>query len=257
MGIVFGSFINCLSWRMANHESVRSGRSHCTSCGHILAAKDLVPIFSYLFLKGRCRYCGIKIHPRYMLTELVLGLAFVAVVAVFGISWQALSYLVLSCLLLGLSLVDLAIYEIPDSFIIWGIVNWLVFLPLQAGVIGPSELASPKALVPLEYLMCRATDGLLGGFIIAGSLLVLSIIFDKLSGKESLGGGDIKLFFMTGLYMGLFESLFCLILSCVMGILFSVLVKKNRIPFGPCISVAVFITLLIGTSVTTWYLSLF
>lgn len=238
-GIIFGSFINCMSWRIVNGESVLKGRSHCTDCGHELGILDLVPVLSYVFLKGRCRYCQSRIAPRYMLVEILLGILFMIILASFGISWKSVEYMILTCILLGLSLVDLNIYEIPNRFIIVGIVNWIAFLPLIPSTIG------------------QVKNGLLGGFLIAGSLMILSIVFDKLTGKESLGGGDIKLFFMTGLYMGMLESLFCLILSCILGIVFSLVIKKERIPFGPFISVAVFITLLIGSTVTGWYMSLF
>ena len=257
LGIVFGSFINCMAWRIANGEKVSTGRSHCTSCNHELSAGDLVPVFSYLFLKGKCRYCHTKIAPRYMLVELLLGIVFMMLLAAFGLTWQTLSYMILSCLLLGLSLVDLNIFEIPDGFIVTGIINWLIFLPLTSGIVGPTWLSNPAVEVPKDYFIHQLTSGVVGGSTIAGSLLLLSIIFDKLTGKESLGGGDIKLYFMTGLYMGVLESLFCLILSCILGIIFSLFAKKERIPFGPFISVAVLITLFIGSTVTGWYLSLF
>ena len=74
LGAVFGSFLNCAAWRIAHGESFLHGRSHCTSCGHALSALDLVPIFSWLFLGGKCRYCKTKISARYMLTELFFGI---------------------------------------------------------------------------------------------------------------------------------------------------------------------------------------
>ena len=99
-------------------------------------------------------------------------------------------------------------------------------------------------------------DGLLGGVIVAGALLLLSLLFDRLTGKESLGGGDIKLFFAAGLYLGLAGSLFNLILSCFTGLLFAFCFRKNRIPFGPSIAAATYVSLLFGPLVTNWYLGL-
>ena len=251
IGLVFGSFINCMALRMVSHESVLKGRSHCAVCNHSLGVADLVPLFSYLFLRGKCRYCGAKISPRYMLVELITGCAFFLIFLKYGISFQTIRNMIFVCILLGLSLIDYDTYEIPDRFIVFGILNWIVFLPLMSGYLGPEWMGS------FEGWQVLVKDGLLGGFIIAGFLLLLSFVFDKVTGKESLGGGDIKLFFMVGLYLGLFESLFCLILACILGIVFSLVVKESRIPFGPSISSAAFLTLLIGDTVVMWYVGLF
>ena len=131
-GTVFGSFLNCMAWRIAHHESVLKGRSHCAVCGHTLGAADLIPIFSYLFLRGRCRYCKEKISPRYMAAEVVCGAGFVLSFLRFGLSARTLQIVVLFCILLALSLVDFEIYEIPDRFILAGIV-WYIATVWTAG----------------------------------------------------------------------------------------------------------------------------
>lgn len=240
LGAVFGSFINCLSWRIAHGESVLKGRSHCATCNHVLGIGDLVPVFSYLFLKGKCRYCGEKISPRYMLTELLSAMIFLSIVLKYDISFMTLKYLILACILLGLSLVDFEIYEIPNSFLIAGILLWLVTLPLSEGDV-------------LHEIM----SGALGGFIMGGAMLLLSLLFDKVTGKESLGGGDIKLIFMLGLFQGIFGGLFNLILSCIIGLIMVAIGKTKRIPFGPAISIAAWMNMLVGDIVITWYLGLF
>ena len=118
-----------------------------------------------------------------------------------------------------------------------------------------SELAAGEHLTPAVWgRNCLA--GLLGGLIIGGGMLLLSLLFDRLLGKESLGGGDIKLFFMTGLFLGTAVSLFSLILSCILGLFVAVGMKQNRIPFGPAISAAAFISLLYGEQFVSWYLAL-
>ena len=78
-GLVFGSFCNAWAWRIAHDESIAKGRSHCPECGHTLAAKDLVPLFSWIALKGKCRYCGKPISRRYPLVEAILGVYFLSV----------------------------------------------------------------------------------------------------------------------------------------------------------------------------------
>lgn len=238
-GAVFGSFINCMAWRIAHGESVLKGRSHCAVCGHPLAVLDLVPVFSFLFLKGRCRYCKEKISPRYVAAELMMAAAFVLITWRFGLSLQTLWICGLACILMALSLVDLETYTIPDRFIVAGII-WYFGVLLFAED-GKAELISALA----------------GGLSIGLGMLLLSILFDKVTGKESLGGGDIKLFFMTGLYLGPWVGLFNLILSCVIGIGFVLFMGQRRIPFGPAISLAAFVSLLVGSDVVNWYLGLF
>ena len=110
-GAVFGSFINCAAWRIAHGENFLKGRSHCAECGHVLGIGDLIPVISYLALKGKCRYCGKKISPRYMLTELAMAAAFVLCLLRFDLSGQALRGMGFAVILLGLSLVDLAVRD--------------------------------------------------------------------------------------------------------------------------------------------------
>ena len=130
-GSVFGSFINCMAWRIVNKESIVKGRSHCTTCGHVLGVLDLIPIFSYLFSKGKCRYCKESYSPRYMITEVILAVVFMLFAYRYDVSVETLRYMLLSCILLGLSLVDLDSYEIPNRFIVAGIVLWAVTIPFM------------------------------------------------------------------------------------------------------------------------------
>lgn len=240
IGAVAGSFLNCAAWRIAHHESFLKGRSHCPSCGHVLRAADLVPVFSWLLLKGKCRYCKTKVPARYEIAELVMAAAAVAVLYRFDLSWRCLQMFLLTCILFLLSLVDLEIYEIPDGCHIAGILNWLIFLPL----------------IHKEAIGSAFLGGLLGGLAIGGGILFISLLMDKLLGKESLGGGDVKLLFVLGLYLGVVPGLFTLILACVLGLFTVVLKKESRIPFGPSIAVAAWCMLLFGQGFVSWYLAL-
>lgn len=242
LGTVFGSFINCMAWRIVHHESVVKGRSHCAECGHVLSAGDLIPVISYLIRRGRCRYCGKKISPRYLLTELLLGGLFLGAALRFPLSFESVRVMALSCALLGLSLVDLDSFEIPDRFILFGILWWAVTLPF---------LEKPWTL--------QLKEGLIGGAVIGGGLFLLSLLFDKITGRESLGFGDVKLVFMLDLYLGPWVGLFHLILSCLIGLLFAAVLKRkdSPIPFGPAISLAGYFCLLFGDNLLQWYLGLF
>lgn len=241
-GTLFGSALNCFAYRMVHKQSWTKGRSACPDCGHTLKLVDLVPIFSFLFLRGKCRYCGAKLSPRYMLTELLLGAAFLSVVWCFGLTLQTVSALVLVCCLFSLSLIDLDIQIIPDRFLLIPAVVRIAQLVIEGGFHG-------------------LLHGVLPGLIFGGGLLVLSLVMDKVLKKESMGGGDIKLMAVLGLYFTIPECLLLLVFACVLGILIAMLLKKAKpdtpFPFGPTLSLAAWLTLLVGEPLIHWYLHLF
>jgi len=238
LGAAVGSFINCQAGRIAEGVDWTKGRSHCDSCGHALGALDLIPIVSWLMHGGKCRYCGAKIPADCLFTEAGMGVLFAGLLWKFGFSWDTVVYMILVSLLLGASLVDLKIYEIPDGYVLAGVILWLISLLFK------------------KEKLSALINGLAGGVLIGGGMLGLSLLFDKISGKESLGGGDIKLFFMTGLFLGPACGFFGLILSCILGILMAGLRKEKRIPFGPSISIAAVVCLFVGTEVIQWYIGL-
>ena len=243
LGAVFGSFLNCAAWRIAHNESFLHGRSHCPACGHALGARDLVPVFSWLFQRGRCRYCGDKISVRYPLTELAFALLTLLCLLRFDLTVLCLRNWIFLCCLFCLSLVDLESYIIPDGCLLTAVGAWLLALPF----LRPGWTAIGKAM--------------LAGLLFGGGILLLSIVMDKVLGKESLGGGDVKLFTVVGLYLGFTATLFAVLLSCVLGLLFAFLVnrkdaKGKAIPFGPSISLAAALMLLYGEGLVTWYLGL-
>ena len=239
LGGVFGSFMDCMAYRLMHGLDWKKGRSRCDSCGHVLGVLDLIPVFSWLFHKGKCRYCGAEIPKDCLYTEAGMALAFILLLHRYGISADTLRYWLLTAYLLGLSLIDMKTYEIPDGFHIAGIITWLATLPL------------------LQDPLYELKQGLLGAVIIGGGILLVSLIFDKVSGKEGLGGGDVKLLAVLGLYFGASLSLFNLICACVIGLVFVLVLKQNKIPFGPSISIAAFVTMLAGEGIVGWYLSLF
>ena len=265
LGACLGSFVNCLAWRMVHGESVWRGRSHCAECNHQLSALDLVPVLSWLFLRGRCRYCGQKVSPRYVAAELLCAAYFVSMVWAYGLTVHALALCVLGCILLGLSLVDLDTFIIPNGFVVAGIVVWVAsfaFFGVDMRTIGVGMLMLGLTGNPVLAVLI---DGLVGAFAVAGVLLALSFAFDKVVGRQSLGGGDIKLLFVVGLFLGLAASVLNLIVACVVGIVFSLATQRSRrdsddprvFPFGPSIALATWFTLVAGPSILGWYLSLF
>ena len=245
IGAVGGSFVNCLSWRYVRGEKVTKGRSRCTFCGHVLGAFDLIPIVSWVGLRGRCRYCGEKISPRYVLAEVLMALVAVGLLFRFGLTLRLPFYLFYAFILLAVALIDLESYEIPDRFHVVAILWWLI---------GVALLERPF----LSYLL----RGLVGGFAVAGGMLAISLIFDRILGRESLGGGDIKLLFVTGLYLGFAVNLLNLVISCFFGLALAAATAKARtdredpaaIPFGPAIAASTALCLICGESIVQWYL---
>lgn len=244
LGAVFGSFLNCTAWRIAHKEAFWKGRSHCTSCGHVLGAADLVPIFSWIFLGGKCRYCKEKISARYMLSELFFAAVSVCSLLKWEISPEYLRNMVLAGCLFCLSLVDLEIFEIPNACVLIPIIGWFAALPFME--------------ISIKNVLFYVLTGI--GFCIV--MLGMVLIFDKILGKETMGGGDLKLFAVTGLYLGMPAVLFALFFSCVLGLLLGVvrqqfLEKKGApIPFGPAIALASYAMLLYGDGLVNWYLQL-
>ena len=240
-GACMGSFLNCMAWRIVHGESVLRGRSHCDECGHVLAARDLVPVLSYLFSGGRCRYCGAKLSARHVWAELISAAVYVSLLLQYDISLQTLEGWLLACVLLACAFADLEGYIIPDRFVAVGAVLFVATLFWE-----------PE---PLR----RALDGALGGVTVAGGLLLLSLYMDKRMKRETLGGGDIKLLFLTGLFFGWKGNLLCLVLACVVGIVWGLAGKRRgeAIPWGPSIAVGAWITALAGQPFINWYLGFF
>ena len=243
LGLCMGSFLNCLAWRLVHGESVLKGRSHCDACGHTLAPRDLVPLVSFLATQGKCRYCGKKLSPTHLVAELSTAAVYVAVLLKYDISLQTLEYALFSSILLTCAFADLEGYMIPDRCILLGIALRPVFLLLQ------------KAPVSLWL------DSLLGGFLVAGGLLALVLLYEKIRKVEAMGGGDIKLLFLTGIYLGWKGNLLCLFAACILGILFGILATRRSttplFPWGPAITTAAILTLLFGEPVLDAYLGLF
>ena len=249
LGLVMGSFAACMAGRIAVGESFLRGRSHCDACGHVLTPRDLVPVFSWLALRGKCRWCGTKISARCPLTELLCAALFVGVVLRYDVTLQSAQYLILTVLLLAIALVDCDTGLIPDRLLVAIAVDWLVFLPFLNG----------------GALWENALRGLAGGAAAFLPLLILVLIMDRVLKRESMGGGDLKLFLVTGLFFSWQSVLFLLILSCILGVVFSLVSGKTTgdpenpraFPFGPAIAAGVYLSLLAAQSAVSAYLSLF
>ena len=247
MGITFGSFFNVCIFRIPEKKSIANPPSHCYNCNTRLKPLDLVPILSWTLLRGKCRYCGQKISSRYALVELLTGILFVLVYSVYGYNVITLYYLLLVSLLVIITFIDIDHYIIPDEVIIFGSVFAIIFNALGQGI--------------------GIKDSLLGALICGGGMLVLIYLIELIIKKEVMGGGDIKLFAMTGLFLGVKGGLLTILLSVYVGAIYGIVTiiyskikkqeYKSMIPYGPFISVGALVVVLCGTNIINWYMGLF
>ena len=227
-GACFGSFLNCLAFRMIRKEDWIKGRSHCPSCGHVLGFFDLIPVLSWLLLKGRCRYCGSRISIRYPLSELFMGIVFVlAYLKTVPDIFLLINRLILFSIFFCLSLIDLESYIIPDVFVVLGILNRIILTIFQGNI------------------QTNLND-LAGAILISFGIYLIVSLMNFFTKQDCIGGGDIKLIFMICLYTGFYRAVLVLFLSSLLGLTTVLMTGKRKIPFGPCICLAAAAVILIG-----------
>jgi len=251
-GLIFGSFINALVWRLKTKKNYVKARSQCPDCGHRLAAKDLVPVFSWLLLGGRCRYCKKTISVQYPLVELATALVFTLSYTFWPASFDSVAQkaLFLSWLGVSVGLMALLIYDLK-----WMMLpNKLIYPTLTLAVAGN-----------LIYLLL-ADDKMSFFLNWAGSVAVASglfwILFMASKGKW-IGYGDVRLGLITGTILHSPRGSFLMIfLASLLGTFFVLpsLLRGGRkltarLPYGPFLIVSAWICLLFGKSLLDWYLN--
>ncbi|KAF0197444.1 MAG: leader peptidase (prepilin peptidase) / N-methyltransferase [Bacillota bacterium] len=234
-GLIFGSFLNVLTYRLPLNESLVRPPSHCPSCSHRLSIVDLLPVGSYALLRGRCRYCGCKISWRYPAVELLTGLVFLLLGLKHQLQGALIPYLVLSSLLIVISFIDLDHFYIPDKLLLTGVVFWAglrVFLPF----------------ITLRNAFLGATLG----------YAIMLLIY--LGSRGGMGFGDVKLAALIGLYLGPAPVILTLLLSFVVGavagislIALKIRGRKDMLPFGPFLALGAYISMVWGPVIIKWY----
>ncbi|MFZ5754398.1 MAG: prepilin peptidase [Bacillota bacterium] len=238
-GLIFGSFLNVLIYRLPRGENIAYPPSHCTSCNTKLKPRDLIPVFSFLFLGGKCRYCGEKIHWCYPVTEIVNALGWMTIIYYYGLSARGVAGCFLFSLALVIGQIDLEHYLIPDS---------LVITLLAGGVV--------YHFFSQEMGILNRILGLAVGFAIPFLLAVVS--------RGGMGGGDIKLTAAMGFWLGfpgVFYALFVgALVGSITGILLIALKRKKRrdpIPFGPFLVLGFLVIFFFRDQFVQWYWNLF
>ena len=239
-GIVIGSFLNVCIYRIPKDESIVAVGSHCMKCGHQLKWYDLFPLFSWLSLKGKCRYCGTKISFQYPLVEALNAILYIIIVSVNGWNWESLLYCIMTSALLVLSVIDYRTMLIPTG------------VDVAILVVGVMHL-----FVDLSNWLYYV----IGFFSASLFLLLCAIIFRAITGKGGLGMGDVELMACAGLCIGWGHALFAVVIGSVLGTVIEgtcmlITKKRGKFPFGPYLSLGVFLSMLWAEPIYEWYINM-
>ncbi len=228
LGLIIGSFLNVIIYRVSKGESIVLPASHCTLCGEPIKWYDNIPVISFIILKGRCRQCKDKISFIYPLIELSTALIFVLFFFKFSLTLILLKYLIFSSILIALSAIDFRCYILPNS------------------------LTYPLAAVGFifSFFSSNFLYAVSDAAIAASGLYLIGSVVGKSISKEALGFGDVKLVFAITLFIGLKGIIFTLFFGSILGIAGALLfIKKREIPFGPFLSAAALFYPLLGNMI--------
>jgi leader peptidase (prepilin peptidase) / N-methyltransferase len=282
-GLTFGSFLNVCIYRLPRGRSVVSPGSACPQCKTAIKPYDNIPVLSWLILRGKCRACGARITPRYMLVELATGLLFMACYFAFGWTLEAVKFCVLAFLLVGLIFTDYEMRLLPDALTLPGLLIGLAFsliVPLRDFL---------TTLIPLvwhydpPWRVLSLSDALLGALIGAGFLYAVRLGFYLLRGYEGMGLGDVKLMGMVGAFVGAKITLLSILGGSVLGTFIGIGIApflyrkkkkywlarrrsdgvaserakraafRNRLPFGVFLGGAALLLMFFGHQILDWY----
>jgi leader peptidase (prepilin peptidase) / N-methyltransferase len=240
LGLCVGSFLNVCIYRIPNKLSIRTPPSHCPDCKARLSALDMIPVASWLFLGGKCRHCGKRISPRYLFVELLTGLLFLLCWWKLP-GWRLLTpALLLTSVLVASAFIDAEQSIIPNGIVLFGAV---------AGAACVIITGRPSW-----------QDAIFGGLAGAVPLMAIDVISRLILRKDGMGGGDVKLMAMAGLFLGWRAALLALVLAVVAGgaagaglLVARKLKRGDYFPFGPFLAAGVFASLLFYGNIMALY----
>lgn len=243
VGLICGSFINSVIYRMKELSSIFYERSHCLHCKEEIKWYDLVPLFSFVVLEGKCRKCRGKISWQYPIVEIVTAIILVLIYANFGLSVYAIGVMIVSLFMMVIFVYDLYHEIIPDIMIYPAILVWILFW-LGAVIFG--------------YNLGHSFVDFLYGALVSGGFIALLVLVTK---GKGMGMGDIKLSFLLGFVLGLQGAIVGLAAAFVLGaIVGTILVitkikkMKSSIPFGPFLIAGFYFALFYADKFVSWYL---
>lgn len=243
LGMCIGSFLNVCIYRLPAGKSIVRPASACPSCGTVIRWYDNIPLISYVILLGRCRGCNTRISIRYPIIEVLCGLFAMVSALQYGYSLPALIYFILIAALLVITFIDIDHRIIPDIISLPGI---------------PLGFISSFFLPQLKW-----SDSLIGILAGGGSLLAVAWGYQLITGKDGMGGGDVKLLAMIGAFLGWKGVLFTIMASSLIGTVIGVTLMvrsgkdmKMAVPFGPFLATGAIIYIFWGPRLVEWYLNL-
>ncbi len=236
-GILIGSFLNVCIYRIPKHESIVTVPSHCMSCGYGLKWYDLVPVFSWLCLRGRCRKCKTPISVQYPLIEAANGILWLLIIFLRGLSVEGILYCLLASALLVLSIIDFRTYEIP-----FGINVFIAVLGLV------------RLFTDLKHWYLYVI-----GFCLVSGIFLFVLWVTK---GKGIGGGDVKLMAAAGLLLGAPKIFLAMLIGCLVAVVVHPLRMKlsgegHSLAFGPYLAAGILLSALAGEPVIAWYLSFY
>lgn len=235
-GLFLGEFVNLLIDRLPEQNNKITGRFHCKKCGSDIKWYDTIPLVSFILLKGRCRHCEAKISIQYPVIDLVNGAGYILICCVNGFNVLSALYCLSFSTLLAIGVIDWRTYEIP------------VVLNIVLGFFGVIHILLDFSDL-LEYLI---------GFCVVSGFLYLLFIATR---GRGIGGGDVKLMAAAGLLIGWKNIILALALGSILGSIIHIVLMKtcNRermLAFGPYLSAGIFIAMLFGNQLISWYIGL-
>ena len=242
-GLIVGSFLNVVIWRVPRGENLNHPGSHCPRCGHRIRPWDNVPVISWLLLRGRCRDCQASISARYPLVELATAVAFAVTGLLIGLSVLLIPMLWFVAAAIALFMIDIDIRKLPNAIVLS---SWLV--------VGLGLLVTAAALEEWGSLVRAGA----GAMVMGGCYFLIALLF-----PAGMGMGDVKLAVLLGMVLGWFgwpQVLVGFFAGFLLGAVWGLLLmafrgagRKTAIPFGPFMILGSFVALLWGSLLASWY----
>ena len=241
LGLIIGSFLNVCIYRISRDESIFFPQSHCTSCGYSLKPKDLIPVFSYIFLGGKCRRCKEKISIRYPLVETLNACLYLLIYLKYGFTLDFFKFCLFASLLIVIGFIDFETKYVYNSTVIFGIVSGIIF----------------------NILMWIETKAILWNYIV-GTFIGFGVIYLIVILTHGMGEGDIDIALICGLFLGIEGIIVTLFIAIILGgiiagliLIFKIKDKKAEIAFGPYLAIGGVITCIYGSLLIETYFKCF
>lgn len=237
LGLVIGSFLNVCILRYQTQEPISKGRSHCPKCNHTLSWYELIPLFSWIGLRGKCKHCHKPISIQYPIVEALTAITYLILYLTFGITLDTLIYFIFASVLIYAAVIDLQTMIIPDRTHLICILCGIFLLILH-----PSSL----------------NDKLIGAVIISIPLFIIAYL------TKGMGYGDVKLMGAAGFVLGWQNILLAMMIGSITASIFGIISTrvnktslKSEMPLGPHLIFAILFCLIYGQALISWYLTSF